>query len=233
MSIHGLSVLKRVYMNLSIYLVIALLGAITCIIVGYGTNNAIATSLSTQQSSIMSEQLSSNDGSATIRQSSDQSQSSSSSSSLVTSQNSGSDTVSSSNTIVSRTDGNLQIDRQSSGMIASSTLNLTSGEVEAVLFGDWSLDGTSGFVANFTYKPSNGTAPIGYVMSGFELHSINQINDDLVMAGTIDVASNSITTLQDTPVTIMIQNGILVVGFEKETETSNLFGGIPILGFEQ
>jgi cytoskeletal protein RodZ len=233
MSIHGLSVLKRVYMNLSIYLVIALLGAITCIIVGYGTNNAIATSLSTQQSSIMSEQLSSNDGSATIRQSSDQSQSSSSSSSLVTSQNSGSDTVSSSNTIVSRTDGNLQIDRQSSGMIASSTLNLTSGEVEAVLFGDWSLDGTSGFVANFTYKPSNGTAPIGYVMSGFELHSINQINDDLVMAGTIDVTSNSTTALQDTPVTIMIQNGILVVGFEKGTETSNLFGGIPILGFEQ
>jgi cytoskeletal protein RodZ len=232
MSIHGLSVLKRVYMNLSIYLVIALLGAITCIIVGYGTNNAIATSLSTQQSSIVSEQLSSNDGSTTIQQSSDQSQSSSSSS-LVTSQNSGSDTVSSSNTIVSRTDGNLQIDRQSSGRIASSTLNLTSGEVEAVLFGDWSLDGTSGFVANFAYKPSNGTAPIGYVMSGFELHSVNQINDDLVMAGTIDVTSNSTTALQDTPVTIMIQNGILVVGFEKGTETSNLFGGIPILGFEQ
>ena len=232
MSIHGLSVLKRVYMNLSIYLVIALLGGITCIIVGYGTNNAIATSLSTQQSSIVSEQLSSNDGSTTIQQSSGQSQSSSSSS-LVTSQNSGSDTVSSSNTIVSRTDGNLQIDRQSSGKIASSTLNLTSGEVEAVLFGDWSLDGTSGFAANFTYKPSNGTAPIGYVMSGFELHSINQINDDLVMAGTIDVTSNSTTALQDTPVTIMIQNGILVVGFEKGTETSNLFGGIPILGFEQ
>jgi cytoskeletal protein RodZ len=232
MSIHGLSVLKRVYMNLSIYLVIALLGGITCIIVGYGTNNAIATSLSTQQSSIVSEQLSSNDGSTTIQQSSDQSQSGSSSS-LVTSQNSGSDSVSSSNTIVSRTDGNLQIDRQSSGRIASSTLNLTSGEVEAVLFGDWSLNGTSGFVANFAYKPSNGTAPIGYVMSGFELHSINQINDDLVMAGTIDVTSNSTTALQDTPVTIMIQNGILVVGFEKGTETSNLFGGIPILGFEQ
>ena len=232
MSIHGLSVLKRVYMNLSIYLVIALLGGITCIIVGYGTNNAIATSLSTQQSSIVSEQLSSNDGSTTIQQSSDQSQASSSSS-LVTSQNSGSDTVSSSNTIVSRTDGNLQIDRQSSGRIASSTLNLTSGEVEAVLFGDWSLNGTSGFVANFAYQPSNGTAPIGYVMSGFELHSINQINDDLVMAGTIDVTSNSTTALQDTPVTIMIQNGILVVGFEKGTEASNLFGGIPILGFEQ
>jgi hypothetical protein len=221
-------------MGLTIYVIIALLGAITCIIVGYGINNAIATSLSTQQSSIVSEQYSSDDGSTTIRQSSsDQSQSSSSSSSLVTSQNSGSDTVSSSNRIVSRTDGNLQIDRQSSGKIASSTLNLTSGDVEAVLFGNWSLDGTSGFVANFTYTPSNGSDPIGYVISGFELHSINQINDDLVMAGIIDVASNSTTALQDTPATIMIQNGILVIGFEKGTETSNLFGGIPILGFEQ
>jgi hypothetical protein len=221
-------------MSLTIYVIIALLGAITCIIVGYGINNAIATSLSTQQSSIVSEQYSSDDGSTTIRQSSsDQSQSSSSSSSLVTSQNSGSDTVSSSNRIVSRTDGNLQIDRQSSGKIASSTLNLTSGDVQAVLFGNWSLDGTSGFVANFTYTPSNGSDPIGYVISGFELHSINQINDDLVMAGIIDVASNSTTALQDTPATIMIQNGILVIGFEKGTETSNLFGGIPILGFEQ
>jgi hypothetical protein len=221
-------------MSLTIYVIVALLGAITCIIVGYGINNAIATSLSTQQSSIVSEQYSSDDGSTTIRQSSsDQSQSSSSSSSLVTSQNSGSDTVSSSNRIVSRTDGNLQIDRQSSGKIASSTLNLTSGDVEAVLFGNWSLDGTSGFVANFTYTPSNGSDPIGYVISGFELHSINQINDDLVMAGIIDVASNSTTALQDTPATIMIQNGILVIGFEKGTETSNLFGGIPILGFEQ
>jgi hypothetical protein len=221
-------------MSLTIYIVIALFGTISCIIAGYGINNAIATTLSAQQSSIMSEQYSSDDGSTTIRQSSsDQSQSSSSSSSVVTSQNSGSNAVSSSNRIVSRTDGNLQIDRQSSGKIASSTLNLTTGEVEAVLFGDWSLNGTSGFVANFTYTPSNGTNPIGYVMSGLEPHSINQINDDLVMAGTVDVASNSTTALQDTPVTIMIQNGILVVEFEKGTETSSLFGGIPILGVEQ
>ena len=89
------------------------------------------------------------------------------------------------------------------------------------------------FVANFTYTPSNGTNSIGYVMSGLQLHSINQINDDLLVAGTIDVASNSTTALQDTPVTIMIQDGILVVGFDKGTETRNLFGGIPILGVEQ
>lgn len=70
-------------------------------------------------------------------------------------------------------------------------------------------------------------------MSGLEVHSVNRINDNLVLAGTIDVVSNSQTVLQDAPVTIMIQNGILVVGFGNTTETSDLFGGIPIIGFEQ
>lgn len=207
-------------MTLTIYVVLALLGTIICTIVGYGINNSIAASITSQQSS-------------TTQQSSDQSQSSSSSSSLVTSQNSGGDAVSSSNTIISRTDGDLRIDRQSSGKIASSHLNLTSGEVDAVLFGDWSLNGTSGFITNFIYRPTNGTDSIEYEMNGLGLRSVSEINDSLVMAGTIDVASNSTTALQDNLVTIMIQNGILVVGFEKGTEANNLFGGIPILGFEQ
>lgn len=202
-------------MTLTIYVVLALLGTtIISAIVGYGINNSLAASITTQQSS-------------------DQSQSSSSSSSLVISQNSDDDSVSSSNTIISRTDGDLQIDRQSSGKIASSRLNLTSGEVDAVLFGDWSLNGTAGFITNFIYRPTNGTDPIEYEMNGLGLRSVSEINDNLVMAGTIDVASNSTAALQDTPVTIMIQNGILIVGLQNGTEASNLFGGIPILGFEQ
>src|SRR5919108_1059019 len=208
-------------MALTIYVVLALLGTIICTIVGYGINNPIAASITTQQQS------------STTQQSSDQSQSSSSSSSLVITQNSGGDAVSSSNTIISRTDGDLRIDRQSSGKIASSQLNLTSGEVDAVLFGDWSLNGTAGFITNFIYRPENGTAPIEYEMNGLALRSVSEINDSLVMAGTIDIASNSTTALQDAPVTIMIQHGILVVGFEKGTEANNLFRGIPILGFEQ
>jgi hypothetical protein len=220
-------------MALIVYIVIALLGATICALVGYGINNSIASSMTSQQSSIVSEQHSSNDDSTIVQQSSDQSLSSSGSSSLVINQNSGSGTVTSSNSIISRTDGNLQIDRQSSGKIASSHLNLTSGEVDAVLFGDWSLNGTSGFVTTFIYKPTNGTNPIEYEMNGLVLHSVSEINNSSVMAGTIDVTSNSTTALQDNPVTIMIQNGILVVGFEKGTEADNLFGGIPILGFEQ
>src|ERR687896_235074 len=184
-------------MNLTVYVIAALLAIAAFVIVVYGINdNVAATSIIAQQ------------------QSSGSSQSSSTSDSVIISESSGDESVSSSNRIVTSTStDNLQIDRQSSGKIASSRLNLTSGEVEAVLFGDWSLNGTSGFVANFIYKPSNGTDSIEYEMSGLELHSINQINDNLVIVGTIDVASNSTAVLQDTPVTIMLQNGILVVGF--------------------
>ncbi len=223
-------------MSLTVYVAIALLATVTLVIVGYGINNGMAAaSISTeQQSSMVSEQHSGDSAGTVIPQSSGQSQSSSTSSSVITSESSSSGESDSSSRIVSRTgNDNLQIDRQSSGKIASSRLNLTSGEVEAVLFGDWSLNSTSGFVANFIYKPSNGTAPLEYQMSGLELHSINQINDNLVLGGTIDVASNSTAALQDAPVTTMIQNGILAVGFGNATEASNLFGGIPIIGFEQ
>ena len=222
-------------MILTVYVVTALLATAAFIIVGYGINNGMAAaSITTQQSSMVSEQQSSDSDSTVIQQSSGQSQSSSTSSSVITSESSSGEGISSSNRIESRTGtDNLQIDRQSSGKIASSSFNLTSGEVEAVLFGDWSLNGTSGFVANFIYKPSNGTDSIEYEMSGLELHSINQINDNLVIVGTIDGASNSTAVLQDTPVTIMLQNGILVVGFGEATEAADLFGGIPIIGFEQ
>jgi hypothetical protein len=227
-------------MILTVYVFIALLATVAFVIVGYGINNGMAAASITtqqqqqQQSSTVSEQHSGDSASTVIQQSSGQSQSSSTSSSVITSESSSGESASSSSRIVSRTgNDNLQIDRQSSGKIASSRLNLTSGEVEAVLFGDWSLNGTSGFVANFIYKPLNGTAPLEYQMSGLELHSINQINDNLVLGGTIDVASNSTAALQDAPVTTMIQNGILAVGFENATEASNLFGGIPIIGFEQ
>ena len=211
----------------TIYVVIALLATAICVIVGYGINNGMAAA------SLITQQQSSDSDSTVIQQSSGPSQSSSTSSSVITSESSSGEGVSS-NRVESRTGtDNLQIDRQSSGKIASSSFNLTSGEVEAVLFGDWSLNGTSGFVANFIYKPSNGTDSIEYEMSGLELHSINQINDNLVMVGTIDVASNSTAVLQDTPVTIMLQNGILVVGFGEAIEAADLFGGIPIIGFEQ
>jgi hypothetical protein len=206
-------------MILAVYVVTALLVTTALAIVGYGINNGMAAAsiITQQQSSTVSEQSSS-----------------STSESVIISESSNGESVSSSNSIVTSTgNDNLQIDRQSSGKIASSRLNLTSGEVEAVLFGNWSLNGTSGFVANFVYKPSNGTAPIEYEMSGLELNSVNRINDNLVLAGAMDATSNSRAVLQDAPVTILIQNGILVVGFGNAAGATDLFGGVPILGFEQ
>ena len=217
-------------MNLTVYVVAALLAIAAFVIAVYGTNNNVAaTSIITQQQSSGSSQSSS-----ITQQSSGSSQSSSTSDSVIINESSGDGSVSSSNRIVTSTStDNLQIDRQSSGKIASSRLNLTSGEVEAVLFGDWSLNSTSGFGTNFIYRPSNGSDSIQYGMSGLDVRSVNRINENLVLAGTIDVVSNSRTVLQDAPVTIMIQNGILVVGFGNTNEATALFGGVPILGFEQ
>ncbi len=224
-------------MTPTVYVITALLAIAAFVIVGYGINSGMATaSMITQQqsSSMMSEQHSSDSGATVTVQSSDSLQSSSTSDSVIISESSSGEGVSSSSRIVTSTGNtNLQIDRPSSGKIASSRLNLTDGEVEAVLFGDWSLNDTSGFVTNFVYKPSNGTGSIEYMMSGFEANSVNRINDNLVLAGTIDVVSNSTTVLQDAPVTIMIQNSILIIGFGDTTEATNLFGGMPIIGFER
>jgi hypothetical protein len=219
-------------MNLTVYIVAALLAIAAFVIAVYGINNNVAaTSIIAQQQSSGSSQSSSI---AQQQSSSGSSQSSSTSDSVIISESSGDESVSSSNRIVTSTStDNLQIDRQSSGKIASSRLNLTSGEVEAVLFGDWSLNSTSGFGTNFIYRPSNGSDSIQYGMSGLDVRSVNRINENLVLAGTIDVVSNSRTVLQDAPVTIMIQNGILVVGFGNTNEATALFGGVPILGFEQ
>jgi hypothetical protein len=222
-------------MTLSIYTVVGLLGVLlTCAIVGYGTNNVIASSVIAQQSSsLVSEHHSNNEDTTIVQQSSGQLDSVSSSVSI--GESISDQIISSTNEIVSNVvnETSVEIDRQSSGKIASSRLNLTSGDVEAILFGNWSLDSNSGFVANFIYEPSNGTDPITYGMSGFERQAINRINDDLAMAGTIDIVSNNGNVLQDALVTIMIQNGILVVGFDEGTQAANLFGGMPIIGFEQ
>ena len=179
-------------------------------------NSAMAAS-SVQQSIIQS---SASDGSTVVRQSS--SQSSSSGNSLVVSNNS----ISSRS--VSGSD--LQIDQEMSGKIASPQINTTTGEIEAVLFGDWALGG-EGFAANFTRTPANGTGAVEYEMDDLQLTSIQEINDSLALSGSIDVASNG-TRLEDAPVTVIIQSGILVVGFDQGTDAGELFR-VPIIGFAQ
>jgi hypothetical protein len=141
-----------------------------------------------------------------------------------------SSTQSSNSSVSSRTSsgGNLQIEQDLSGRIASSQVNLTSGEVEAVLFGDWTLNST-GFAADFALTPANGSDATRYNMSGLQLHSVQEVNDNLALAGTIDVASNA-TAMQDAPVTITVQGGVLIVGFARDTPAGDLFKGVPVIG---
>jgi hypothetical protein len=149
-------------------------------------------------------------------------------SSTVTSQSSSS--VVSNSSVSSRTSsgGNLQIEQDLSGRIASSQVNLTSGEVEAVLFGDWTLNST-GFAADFALTPANGSDATRYNMNSLQLHSVQEVNDNLALVGTIDVASNA-TAIQDAPVTITVQGGVLIVGFARDTPAGDLFKGVPIIG---
>lgn len=201
------------WMNLLIYAALAATG----ILVVYGVSNALAASISSEQYT------------STIQQQS-------SSSSTVTSNNNNESIVSSRITSSVGAD-DLGIDRNLSGKIASTQFNSTSGSIEGVLFGDWSLDssnGTTNFFANFTRTPFNNTGNvIEYKMSNLQLYSVQQINNNLVLQGRIDVSSNGTTALADVPATIMIQDGILVVGFGRDTQASNLFSGIPIIGFEE
>lgn len=198
------------WMNLLIYAALAAIG----ILVVYGISNALA--VSSEQRTI------------TVQQ-----QSSSSSSTVTNGNNS---TVSSRITSSVGAD-DLSVDRNLSGKIASTQFNSTSGSIEGVLFGNWSLDssnGTTNFVATFTRTPFNNTGNvIEYKMSNLQLYSVQQINNNLVLQGRIDVSSNGTTALADVPATIMIQDSILVVGFGRDTQAGNLFSGIPIIGFEE
>lgn len=140
-----------------------------------------------------------------------------------------SSTVSNSS-VSSRTNsaGNLQVDQDLSGRIGSSQVNFTSGEVEAVFFGDWSLNLT-GFAADFTMTPTNGSGVTEYNMSGLQLHSVQEANSILVLAGTIDVASNGTAAASNAPVAIMVHEGALFIGFGKDTPAGELFK-VPITG---
>ncbi|MEW6604882.1 MAG: hypothetical protein AB1351_09390 [Thermoproteota archaeon] len=119
-----------------------------------------------------------------------------------------------------------------SGKIASSIVNTTSGAVEAVLFGNWNIS-SAGFAANFTQTPINGNDAVQYRLIDSQLHSIQEINDSLAMHGTIEIVSNNTSTTQVIPITIIIQEDTLVIGFGEDMDAIKPFEGIPIVGFAQ
>lgn len=163
-------------------------------------------------------------------------QSSSQSSTVITTNNGSSNTVSSSSIVSSTGETSLGQDLELSGKIASSQVDLVSGEVEAVLFGDWHLEsgnGETSFAANFTKILQSDNSTTDYEIGNLSINSVQQINDNLALSGSADIASSNVTAaMQDVPVTVMVNShdGVLVVSFGKDTPASGLFGGMPLIG---
>ena len=128
----------------------------------------------------------------------------------------------------------LDEDLQLSGKIASSQLNLTTGSVEAVLFGDWTLESTGGeasFEANFTQTLTTDNSTVDYGISNITVTSVQKVNDSLFLSGSADVASSNATLAATrASVTVMvIDNGLMAISFG-DSQAGSLFGGMPVTG---
>jgi hypothetical protein len=125
-----------------------------------------------------------------------------------------------------------------SGRIASAQVNTTTGRVEAILFGNWSLESGDGagtnFSANLTRTPlgNDSAGATEFEMGNLRVHSTRQINEIVVLDGRIDITTNG-TTIENAAAVIIIRHGMLLVGFEQDTQAAILFKGAPIIGFDE
>jgi len=145
------------------------------------------------------------------------------------------------------------INKMYSGKIASSQINLQTGNVERVLFGDWSLDAKTAkepkFSAKFSIRSSiegskdPATASTtstklmtvgSYTLTNLKVNSIQKTNDDTTLRGTVDVSKHgaSSTSWVGVPVTTSItnHNTVFTITFDKGSPVSKVFQNIPITG---
>jgi hypothetical protein len=145
------------------------------------------------------------------------------------------------------------INKTLTGKITASEINLKSGNLERVLFGDWSLDtkGTTGtkFTAKFAIRTSAqagkqinsaNTKPVAtniYSLGNVKVNSAQQQNSDLTLRGTVDISAvhgtnGASQSWKDIPVTISIanQDSVILIGFDKKSDSGNVFQNVPIVG---
>ena len=127
---------------------------------------------------------------------------------------------------------------QLSGKIASSRFNLNNGNVEQVLFGDWSVNVRSindaSFVADFSARSSsssNNQEDAHYRIGNLKLTSLQRTNENIALGGTVDVTEEKgARTWGESPVTILLVNDrALVIRFEQQ-ELNEVFSNQPIIG---
>jgi hypothetical protein len=128
---------------------------------------------------------------------------------------------------------------QLSGKIASSRINLNNGNVEQVLFGDWSANVRSiddaSFVADFSARSSNSSSnneeDAHYRIGNLKLTSLQRQNENIALGGTVDVTEEKgARTWEESPVTILLINDrAIVIRFEQQ-ELNEVFSSQPIIG---
>jgi hypothetical protein len=125
----------------------------------------------------------------------------------------------------------LDEDPQLSGKIAGSQLNLTTGSVESVYFGDWALESARGeayFEANFTRTLQADNSTVDYQIGNITVTSVQKVNDSLFLSGSADISSNA--TLAAAPVTVMVIDNKLVAISFGDSQAAAPFGGMPVTG---
>jgi hypothetical protein len=126
------------------------------------------------------------------------------------------------------------IDMQLSGKIASSVINLDDGNLERLFFGDWSADvrsiNNASFVAEFDVV-NDSSVEGHYGIDNLTLSSLQQVNEHVVLGGTVDVTEErEEQSWEQSPVTMLVlDNKVLVISF-KATELEEIFSGQPVIG---
>ena len=140
--------------------------------------------------------------------------------------------------LISSTTTNTTTPVQLSGKIASSRINLNNGNVEQVLFGDWSVNvrsfDDSSFAADFSVRSSNSSnneEDAHYRIDNLKLTSIQRQNENIALGGTVDVTEEKgARTWAESPVTILLVNDkAIVIRFEQQ-ELNQVFSNQPIIG---
>jgi hypothetical protein len=140
--------------------------------------------------------------------------------------------------LISSTTTNTTTPVQLSGKIASSRINLNNGNVEQVLFGDWSVNvrsfDDSSFAADFSVRSSNSSnneEDAHYRIDNLKLTSIQRQNENIALGGTVDVTEEKgARTWGESPVTILLVNDrTIVIKFEQQ-ELNEVFSNQPIIG---
>jgi len=155
------------------------------------------------------------------------------------------------NSVSGTVSASTDVNKMLSGKIASSQLNLKTGTVERIVFGDWSLDAKSGKDAKFSAKfsihstptssappPSSSeklASPGSYSLSNLKINGVQKTNEDMTLRGTVDITRQSGTSTQSwtaVPTTVSVTNHstLMIMSFDQTSAVSQVFQNVPIIG---